>query len=146
MYGIGHKSDPMEKKVGPTRLEGWGLVVVDMQNDFPAVGGYYARKRTLDEQLEQRTITPEVCNRLLCQPSTAPAEGFSYRADSLPRSVANTVIEFARAQHRPIAYVQAVYSREFDVQPPFLRQDPRREHYPCKPHSSDPNLLIFRSK
>jgi nicotinamidase-related amidase len=118
-------------------FERWGLVVVDMQNDFLAAGGYYARRRDLDEQIAQGTMTAAARNRLLSQPSTALPGGFSYRVESLPRIVANiaTVIEHARTQQRPIAYLKAVYSREFDVQPPFLQQEPNREHYPCKPDS-----------
>jgi nicotinamidase-related amidase len=118
-------------------LEEWGLVVVDMQNDFLAAGGYYARRGELDEQVAQKTLTVEARDRLLSQPSTALTEEFNYRATALPRVVANirTVIEQARMQRRPVAYLKAVYSREFEVQPPSLRQDPDREHYPCKPHS-----------
>jgi nicotinamidase-related amidase len=125
------------EKAGATALDGWALVVVDMQNDFLAAGGYYARKRNLDEQVGRRTMAAEARNRLLRQPGTAPPGGFRYRDEALPRVVANiaTVIEHARTQQRPIAYLQAVYSRAFEVQPPSLRRDPQREHYPCKPHS-----------
>jgi nicotinamidase-related amidase len=127
----------MEKEAGVTNLGQWGLVVVDMQNDFLAAGGYYARRKELDQRVHQRTMTVEARNRLLSEPSSAPHEMFSYRVESLPRIVANIVkvIERARAQQRPIVYLQAVYSREIDVQPPFLWQDPSREHYPCKPNS-----------
>jgi nicotinamidase-related amidase len=127
----------MEKEAGVTNLGRWALVVVDMQNDFLAAGGYYARRKELDERVNQRTMTAETRSRLLSQPSTAPHGVFSYRVESLPRIVANIakVIERARTQQRPIAYLQAVYSREIDVQPPSLWQDASREHYPCKPNS-----------
>jgi len=127
----------MEKEAGITNLGRWGLVVVDMQNDFLAAGGYYARRKELDQRVHQRTMTVEARNRLLSQPSSAPHGVFSYRVESLPSIVANIVkvIECARAQQRPIVYLQAIYSRETDVQPPFLWQDPSREHYPCKPNS-----------
>jgi len=118
-------------------LEGWGLVVMDMQNDFLAAGGYYARRSDLDKQVEQGKLTLEARNRLLIQTSVAPPEEFSYRVTSL-RSIATnvcTVIKHARAKQRPIAYLKAVYSREFDVQPPFLTRELNREHYPCKPQS-----------
>jgi nicotinamidase-related amidase len=67
----------------------------------------------------------------------APAGEFRYRDESLPPIIANIVrvIEYARTRQRPIAYLQAVYSRAFAVQPPSLRREPDRQHFPCKPHS-----------
>ncbi len=108
-----------------------------MQNDFVSAGGYYARRRDLDGQVRRGEITADARNRWLSQPGTAPPGELAYRDESLTRIVANiaAVIEQARAQRRPIAYLQAVYSREFDVQPPSLSRDPNREHYPCKPDS-----------
>jgi nicotinamidase-related amidase len=127
----------MERNSGATDLERWGLVVVDMQNDFLATAGYYDRRRDLDALIGRGVMTTETRNRLLSQPGTAPSGGFTYRSEALPRIVANivAVIEQARAAHRPIAYLKAVYSREFDVQPPFLRREPDRAHYPCRPHT-----------
>jgi len=125
------------ENAGARGLEGWGLVVIDMQNDFLAAGGYYALRSDLDKQVGQGKLTVEAKNRLLSQPSVTPPETFSYRARSL-RSVATnvcTIIKHTRANQRPIAYLKAVYSREFEVQPPFLTREPHREHYPCKPHS-----------
>jgi len=125
------------ENAGARGLEGWGLVVMDMQNDFLAAGGYYALRSDLDKQVGQGKLTVEAKNRLLSQPSVTPPETFSYRARSL-RSVATnvcTIIKHTRANQRPIAYLKAVYSREFEVQPPFLTREPHREHYPCKPHS-----------
>ena len=127
----------MVENAGARGLEGWGLVVMDMQNDFLAAGGYYALRSDLDKQVGQGKLTVEAKNRLLSQPSVTPPETFSYRARSL-RSVATnvcTIIKHTRANQRPIAYLKAVYSREFEVQPPFLTREPHREHYPCKPHS-----------
>jgi nicotinamidase-related amidase len=127
----------MATQAGATGLDHWGLVVVDMQNDFLAAGGYYARRQDLDAQIAQGTMTVETRNRLLSQPHTAPSGEFAYRDASLPSIVANitTVIAQARAQHRPIAYLQAIYSRAFAVQPPSLWREPQRQHYPCQPHS-----------
>lgn len=127
----------MVENAGVRGLEGWGLVVMDMQNDFLAAGGYYARRSDLDEQVGQGKLTAEARNRLLSQPSVAPPKGFNYRAASLPRIATNicTVIKHARAKQRPLVHLKAVYSREFDVQPPLLTREPDREHYPCKPHS-----------
>jgi len=115
----------------------WGLVVVDLQNDFLAASGYYARRRELDEQIGRGVMSPDARNRLLSQPSTAPAGPFTYRSGALRPIVARiaTVIEHARTAQRPIAYLQAVYGRELNVQPPFLLREPHRTHYPCTPNS-----------
>ena len=127
----------MEENAALREPQQWGLVVVDMQSDFLAAGGYYARRSALDKQVEQGNLTVEARDRLLNQPSMAPPEGFSYRAASLRPMATNvcTVIKHARSKQRPIAYLKAVYSRDFDVEPPFLTREPNREHYPCKPHS-----------
>ncbi len=131
------QGDHVEQYASMRGLEGWGLVVMDMQNDFLAAGGYYALRSDLDKQVEQGELTLEARNRLLSQPSVTPSETFSYRATSLGPMATNvcTIIKHARANQKPIAYLKAVYSREFDVQPPFLTREPHREHYPCKPHS-----------
>ncbi len=127
----------MVEHAGVRGLDEWGLVVMDMQNDFLAAGGYYARRSDLAKQVGQGKLTVEASNRLLSQPSVSPTGGLRYRAASLSRIATNvcTVIKHARAKQRPIAYLKAVYSRDFDVQPPFLTQESDREHYPCKPHS-----------
>jgi nicotinamidase-related amidase len=127
----------VKSKANVTGFGDWGLVVVDMQNDFLAAKGYYAQRSKLDEQVGLGTLTIEKRNRLLSRPSEDPRGRFFYRATALPPIVANicAVIEHARTQHRPIAYLRAVYSHEFDVQPPFLRQETDRKHYPCKPTS-----------
>ncbi len=108
-----------------------------MQNDFLAARGYYAQRSELDKQVGRGTLIIEKRNRLLCRPRGAPRGRFRYRARRLPSIVANicAVIEHARTKQRPITYLRAVYSCEFDVQPPFLRQEPDRKHYPCKPTS-----------
>ncbi len=127
----------MVEHAGVRELDEWGLVVMDMQNDFLAAGGYYARRSDLAKQVGQGKLTVEASNRLLSQPSVSPTGELRYRATSLSRIATNvcTVIKHARAKQRPIAYLKAVYSRDFDVQPPFLTQESDREHYPCKPNS-----------
>jgi nicotinamidase-related amidase len=133
----GGKGDNMAKKADPINLQEWALVVVDMQNDFLAAGGYYARRKTFDELVKQGAMRVTTRNRLLNQPSMVPAGGFSYRDASLPPVVNNicTAIARARTQQRPIAFLKAVYSRNYDVHPAFLRREPDRDHYPCKPQS-----------
>jgi nicotinamidase-related amidase len=120
-----------------TDLDGWGLVVVDMQNDFIAAGGYYARRMELDEQVAQRKLTPDARNHLLGDLHFSNPGEFICRSPSLRPIVDNVcrVIEHARSGRRPIAYLRAVYDRGFNVQPPSLRRDPERSHYPCRPQS-----------
>ena len=136
VYGY-WEGDHVEDNTDVRGLEGWGLVVMDMQNDFLAAGGYYARRSDLDKQVGQGKLKVEARNRLLSQSSVAPPEKFSYRTTSLPLVATNvcTVIKHARVKQRPIAYLKAVYSRDFDVKPPFLTREPDREHSPCKPNS-----------
>ncbi len=127
----------MKKNFDLNRLKDWVLIVVDMQNDFLAAGGYYARRDDLDLQVASGKISMELRNRIMGQSGVAPPTKFSYRTTSLPAVATKicSVIEHARAKHRPIAYLKAVYSREFVVLPPFLTREPHREHFPCKPNS-----------
>jgi nicotinamidase-related amidase len=132
-----NQGEQVNEKLGLADFEDWGLIVVDMQNDFLAAGGYYARRKDLDAQITQGTLSVVDRNRLLSLPVMASAGEFRYRDESLPPIIANIVrvIEYARTRQRPIAYLQAVYSRAFAVQPPSLRREPDRQHFPCKPHS-----------
>ncbi len=121
-----------------TDLDGWGLVVVDMQNDFIAAGGYYARRTELDEQVAQRKLTMEARNQVLSNLDVRSPGKFACPDRNRYRRLWITscrVIEYARSGRRPIAYVRAIYDREFDVRPPSLLLDPERSHYPCKPRS-----------
>ncbi|MGB7952288.1 MAG: isochorismatase family cysteine hydrolase [Candidatus Binatia bacterium] len=127
----------VKEKTSVTGSSNWGLVVVDMQNDFLAAAGYYSQRKNLDERVDRGRLTLERRNRLLSQPCPAPPGRFRYRVKSLRAIVTNIcrVIEYAKKQRRPIVYLQAGYGREFDAQPPFLRQEPDRQHYPGKPGS-----------
>jgi len=118
-------------------LDDWGLVVVDMQNDFLATGGYYARRIELDEQVAQGNLAMAARNHLLSNPNFSVPDQFTCRTPSLRPIVDNVcrVIEHARGGRRPIAYLRAVYDREFEFQPPSLLWSPERSHYPCKPQS-----------
>ena len=108
-----------------------------MQNDFLAAQGYYAQRSKLDEQVRRGTLIIQKRNHLLSQRRAAPPGRFRYRATALPSIVANicAVIQHARGLQRPIVYLTAAYSRQFEAQPPFLRLEPDRKHYPCKPSS-----------
>lgn len=119
------------------RLEDWGLIVVDLQNDFLATGGYYARRDDLDKQVSQGELSVELRDRIMTESPEAPPAKFSCRTPSLAPVITNilSLIRHASARNRPVAYLQAVYSRDFDVQPPFFIREPLRKHHPCKPHS-----------
>ena len=127
----------MTERVDPMDLQASALLVVDMQNDFLAAEGYYARRECLDLRMSQGAITTATRNRLLREPSSAPSGGCSYRDASLARTIDNvcTTIRQARTKERPIAFLKAIYSRHFELQPAFLLREPDRNHYPCKPHS-----------
>jgi len=120
-----------------TDRDGLGLVVVDMQNDFIAAGGYYARRTELDAQMTQGKLTMETRNHLLSERNISVPDKFACRTPSLRPIVDNVcrLIEHAGGGRRPIAYLRAAYDPEFDVQPPSLLRDPERSHYPCKPNS-----------
>jgi nicotinamidase-related amidase len=115
----------------------WGLVVVDMQNDFIATGGYYERRTELDQRVARGKLSLEARNRLLSDLNVPHPGEFTCRVPSLLPIVDNIcrVIEHARRERRPVVYLKAVYDRTFAVQPPSLRQAPERNHYPCKANS-----------
>jgi len=108
-----------------------------MQNDFIAAGGYYACREELDQQVALGNLTTEARNHLLSELNFSVPGKFTCRTPSLRPIVDNVcgVIEHARSELRPIAYLRAVYDHEFEVKPPSLLRDPQRSHYPCKPHS-----------
>jgi len=112
-------------------------VVVDMQNDFIATGGYYTRRAELDEQMAQGKLSLAARNRQLSYPNVPDPGAFTCRIPSLQPVVDNVcrMIEHARSEGRPVVYLKAVYDRKFAVQPPSLRQAPERNHYPCRANS-----------
>ena len=105
------------------------LVVVDMQNDFLAKGGYYDR-RNLGEDATR-----------LEEPSAARA----FRA--IDEEVAEVVknlsraVSAARAGSWVIAFLLAVYDPTFKDRPRFLQGENKRAHYPCKPQSWGAQLI-----
>lgn len=128
---------PQSKHGRPGDSDAWGLIVVDLQNDFIAAEGYYARRTQLSKQVARGALTTEAMARRLSETEARAPGRFSFRDSSLATVVENVrrMVDLARMRRRPVAFLKAVYSREFDVQPPSLRQDPERSHYPCKPNS-----------
>jgi len=118
-------------------FEGWALILVDMQNDFLAVGGYYDKKEKYEEQVCQGKLNPEEMRIRLGQQSSAPCEGFKVRVASLTTVVESICKVIARAQKEgmTIVYLRAAYDRKFEIKPRFLLANPAREHYPCKPQT-----------
>jgi nicotinamidase-related amidase len=127
----------MEVDAEKRNLGRWALIVVDLQNDFLAKGGYYDRRTQLDPLVKQEELSEEARNQSLVEPSAQPQAPFQYRDPSLAPIITNigALIANARAQQRPIAFVRAVYSRDHDVLPPSLRNDPARQHFACKPNT-----------
>lgn len=117
-------------------FERWALILVDMQNDFLAKGGYYDRKEKYEEQVRQGTLSPEELTARLAQPSSIPRDGFTVRTASLTTIIDNVcrVIACAKREQMTVVYLKAVYGHEFDFKPRFLA-DPDRKHYPCKPQT-----------
>jgi len=105
------------------------LIVVDMQNDFLAQGGYYDR-RSNNESTDA-----------LSEPS--PRRAFAARmnvgADFVDRII--RCVSVARVRDWPIIFLQAVYGPEFGYQPWFLVREPSRRHYPCKPRTWGAELV-----
>ena len=118
-------------------LKGWALIVVDMQNDFLAKEGYYARRIRYERLVRQKRLTANEAAIRLAQPIPAPTGRFEPRAAYLDRIIHNIrhVIVKSQSHLMPIAYVRAVYGHEFSLKPRFLLENPDRRHYPCKPHT-----------
>ena len=124
-------------------FEGWALIVVDMQNDFLAKEGYYARRMKHEQQVRQGRLTAKDMANQLAHPSPAPTRGFEPRAGYLKPIIHNIchVIVRSREQQMPIAYLRAVYDQEFSFKPRFLLEHPERNHYPCKPNTWGGELI-----
>ena len=117
-------------------FERWALILVDMQNDFLAKGGYYDRKEKYEAQIRQGKLSSEEMIVRLAQPSSIPRDGFTVRTAALTTIIDNVcrVITCARQEQMTIVYLKAVYDHEFDFKPRFLA-NPDRKHYPCKPQT-----------
>ncbi len=117
------------------RALSWALIVVDMQNDFLTVDGYYGRRAALDESVrEGRLSHAERLRELEFPEPPTSGSGCVLRSPELAAVVDRvcSAVRLARRAARPVAFVRAVYDRSFAVQPPSLLRDPTRRHFPCK--------------
>lgn len=115
-------------------LNSCALVLVDLQNDFLAKGGFYDRKEKYIKKAQQGQVSFEEMKRLLSEPSLAPEHGFKLRKASFNRTVKNiqNVIKYAIENELAIVCLKAVYSHKYEIKPPIFRKNPDRLDYPCK--------------
>ena len=96
------------------------LLVVDMQNDFLAKGGYYDRK---SKPKSINTLNKPNRHGVFAARSNFP-DGFVDKIEDC--------INEARNREWPIVFLQAIYGHEFGHKPWMLVREPNRTHYPCK--------------
>ena len=105
------------------------LIVVDLQNDFVAKGGYYDRKEKLGSIVGNAVERDD-----LAEPSKPRA--YDLRRPELAPVIDRISAAIMRARQLgwPIAFVLAEYGPDFDSRPGFLvKSPPTRCDYPCKP-------------
>ncbi len=108
------------------------LVVVDMQNDFLAKGGYYDAKADLT-RVKDGAFSPadiDALARLYQRPPPSCVIRDGYQ-DFVARVAA--VAATALAQKMPTIFVQAVYDPASLYRPPLFIADPERRDYGCHP-------------
>ncbi|WP_089941576.1 cysteine hydrolase family protein [Candidatus Entotheonella palauensis] len=108
------------------------LVVVDMQNDFLAQGGYYGEKaklaRARNGALNQADV--DALARLYQHPPASCVIRDGYQ-DFVARVTA--VAAMALAHQMPTIFVQAAYDPMSFYKPPLFIAEPERRDYGCHP-------------
>jgi nicotinamidase-related amidase len=110
------------------------LLVVDMQNDFLAKGGYYAEKakRLAAASGELTETDRQALARVYLHPPQTCEISDNYQ------EFVRTVTEVADAALKwgmTTVFVQAVYDPGSSYRPPLFLSDPLRRHYACHPGS-----------
>lgn len=110
------------------------LLVVDMQNDFLAKGGYYdERERRV--RATQGRLSPEDRDDLARLHLHPPAAcEISDRYQDFVRVVTD-VAATALDRGMTTVFVQATYDPESRHRPPLFLRNPQRKDYPCHPGS-----------
>jgi len=110
------------------------LLVVDMQNDFLAEGGYYAEKaKRVDAASGQLSaIDRNALARVYLHPPQMCV--ISDRYQEFVRAVTE-VAEMAIDRGMTTVFVKAAYDRESSYRPPLFLSDPDRRDYGCHPGS-----------
>jgi ureidoacrylate peracid hydrolase len=116
------------------------LLVVDMQNDFLAQGGYYAEKaaRVHAAEGELSAADHEALARVyLHPPATCQIRG---RYQEFVRTVTEVAAAVLNSGMTTI-FVQASYDPEARYRPPLFLRDPQRRDYACHPGTWGADLV-----
>jgi nicotinamidase-related amidase len=110
------------------------LLVVDMQNDFLATGGYYDEKEKCARAHQGKLSTMDI--DALAHVYLHPPPTYAIRAPY--QDFVRTVTEVAATalnKGMTTVFVQAVYDPESCYRPPLFLHDPQRKDYGCHPGS-----------
>lgn len=119
-------------RIKVTNRDHSALVVVDMQNDFLARGGYYDEKINLEranhDVLNQGDI--DTLARLHQHPpsSCVIREGYQHFVARVAAIAAEALV-----QNMPTIFVQAAYNPASLYKPPLFIASPERSDYSCHP-------------
>jgi nicotinamidase-related amidase len=116
------------------------LLVVDMQNDFLAEGGYYAEKakRVYATGRELSTTDKDALARVYLNPPHTCE--ISDRYQEFVRAVTD-VADTAMNRGMTTVFVQAAYDPESCYRPPLFLNDPQRRDYGCHPGTWGADLV-----
>jgi ureidoacrylate peracid hydrolase len=115
------------------------LLVVDMQNDFLAEGGYYAEKTKRVHAGRELSTTDRdsLASVYLNPPQTCK---ISDRYREFVRAVAD-IADAAMKKGLTTVFVQAAYDPESSYRPPLFLSKPQRRDYPCHPGTWGSDLV-----
>lgn len=108
------------------------LVVVDMQNDFLAQGGYYDEKTKLARANDGDLHSTDIATLVQLYHSPPPSCVIRDGYQNFVSRVA-VVASTALAQRMPTIFVRAVYDPTSLYRPPLFIRQPERRDYACHP-------------